>query len=786
MRKSYINWLYVSLFFALLATLTFRCSLPSNLIFESSDVNLGGLAFRKDTGWDLFSGYFNARPLFGNTNYSISLFNVFVQLVPLYQILDLFYPLALFIGSIAMVWYLRIWSIGWIASVIGAIIAFWFNSILLASSGHVYKIEVLVFSVLSLALIEKCVRATSVRNVIGYAFLTGLSVGLMMLEQQDVALLAGLFLAPYAIFRFIQIKSSWVSSLSALFLIGIISLLFSGPVLLRSYDQNIRNAAAVQEDMDQKWNYITQWSLVPEEWPDLIAPGWSGWSTHDQNVPYWGEVGRSASFKETGNGFRNFKLDSTYIGILPFLFAFMGLFFMIIRNADYTRGLGVFWLTSIIIGFFIACGKYSVMYKYFFELPLLGDIRAPIKLLDNIQIGIGILGGFGLHSFSQQREINSKNIKWLTIVLFIFSALILYGYLSVSLFEDSWRARFTNLGFGNNAEALILRMETSWLHALIFLVLGSISLIFICKKKVLIGGLFLILLLSIDSVLLTSKYFRSTEIDSINSPNAVLDYLKENQSDERVAYVDQQGIYNQWLAVDGILKGLNYFNIWQMNRMPAEYNYFLRILGSNQLRIWELASVRWISMPRTVYESLSSNDLTNQAFNPELSYTVPTAKGLRNDYLVRYKNSVPRFALYNAWDSVSLSKHCDILKSQSHNPLKKVLLDESSGIKCSYKTSDVIEVDPIKIDPKHAKLEVVVNQESILRFSQRYQPGWTVWVNGKQKELLRLDYLVMGVYLEQGEHIVEFRCPRHISAFYSLSIGILVLISGSFLIKKGS
>ena len=61
--------------------------------------------------------------------------------------------------------------------------------------------------------------------------------------------------------------------------------------------------------------------------------------------------------------------------------------------------------------------------------------------------------------------------------------------------------------------------------------------------------------------------------------------------------------------------------------MPAgEYDYFLRILGSNQLRIWELASVRWISMPRTVYESLSSNDLTKQAFNPELSYTVPTAK----------------------------------------------------------------------------------------------------------------------------------------------------------------
>ena len=57
---------------------------------------------------------------------------------------------------------------------------------------------------------------------------------------------------------------------------------------------------------------------------------------------------------------------------------------------------------------------------------------------------------------------------------------------------------------------------------------------------------------------------------------------------------------------------------------------------------------------------------------------------------------------------------------------------------------------------------------------------------GSKKELLRLDYLVMGVHLEQGDHIVEFSLSRYLSAFYSLSIGILVLISGSFLIKKGS
>lgn len=132
MRRERVAAWGVGLFFVLLAWITFRCAWGSDVTIASSDVNLGGLAFRKQMGWDLFSGFFSGRPLFGYTNYSISLFNFLVQLIPIHLFLEWFYAGILVVGSLAMVWFLRLWSLSWSASIVGALVGFWVNSILLA------------------------------------------------------------------------------------------------------------------------------------------------------------------------------------------------------------------------------------------------------------------------------------------------------------------------------------------------------------------------------------------------------------------------------------------------------------------------------------------------------------------------------------------------------------------------------------------------------------------------------------------------------------------------------
>ncbi len=776
LNHHFLSWVGVWLFFGVLAAITFRCAWSADMGFASSDVNLGGLAHRKDMGWNLFSGFFTGRPLFGGANQSISFFNVLAQFLPLTSFLELFYGGVLVVGSVAMVWFLRLWSLGWVASVAGALVGFWFNSILLASSGHVYKMEVLVFSVLVLALVEKCVRAEAWRSRVGFALLTGLAVGLMMVEQQDVALLAGLFVGPYALLRLLQAKLGKGQAALLLGLMGGVGLLFAGPVLLKSYDTNIRQSANVQGDAGAKWDYITQWSMVPDEWPDLIAPGWSGWHTGHPEAPYWGRIGQTADFVQTGEGFRNFRLDSSYLGVLSFGLAALGGVWMWRHRKEKWRALVIFWGVACGLGLVLACGRYAGLYRLFFELPLLGDIRAPIKLLDNVQIGLGILSAFGVQALCSGEGIRDRMGKRFLIGFLGVSGVLFLMAAWVYLFPEGWRGRFEQAGFAGQAEGLLRCMSGSWLHAGVCALLGALGVWLAFQKRLLWAGLLLVSVLAVDSVLLTSRYFRAESLQRVVGSNPVLDLLAERQGDERVAFLDQGGVYNSWLAVDGVYRGLNLFNIWQMNRMPVEYEELLRVLGSNPVRLWQLASVRFVTMPEQVLESMKEHPVMSEWFQPVLRYQMPTGQGLRRDVVVRFHQSVPRFGLYRSWQSVPLEAQVNRLAEGTHDPLRSVLVAVETGLEAVSTRTVVEEINPVVLDRRHARLEVAVDERSILRFSQRYQPGWSVWVNGEPADLLRLDFLVMGVALEAGTHVVEFRAPRSRSASYIVGVGFSVLL----------
>ena len=784
MRKSHINWLYVSLFFALLATLTFRCSIPSDMLFSSSDVNIGGLSHRKNAGWDLFSGFFYARTLFGNANYNISFFNLLVQLIPIKYFLDFFYPIILIIGSLAMVWFLRLWSLGWLASILGALISFWFNSILLAASGHVYKMEVLVFSVIALALIEKIVRANSNKKIIGFCILTGLVVGLMMIEQQDVALLAGLFIGPYAIFRLVQTNLSWRKRICYLFMIGFVSFSFSGPILFQSYEKNIKNAASIQKDSIKKWDYVTQWSFVPAEWPDLISPGWSGWYTGHNKAPYWGVVGQSANYEQDGKGFKNFRLDSSYIGILPFLFAILGFLSMCKKRDTQQFGMGVFWLFACVIGLILSCGKYSSLYKLFYELPFFGDIRAPIKLLDNMQIGLGILAAFGINNICESKSLIHKYKKHIIITLSLIGLTFFLNALKVYIYPDIWNAKFEATGYSFYADNLIARVSISWLHASTCILIGMLAVLLIIKKQTVYALILIVLTLSLDSILLTSRYFKSTPINNITANNSVLDFLSQKQHNERIALIDQTGIYNSWLAVQGGYRDLNFFNIWQMNRMPLEYDNFLKVLGSNPFRMWQLASVRYIVIPEQLRLLFQKNLEINHFFKDRLKYQVPTSNGVRTDILSEFTGSIPRFALYYNWQSLNLNEHLDVLSSKDYDPLKITLADLSADIGSQLNNRSFDQINPTFLSKERVELNIYTKETCLLRFSQRFQPGWRCLVNGQEQTIIKLDYLVMGVLLDEGKHVVEFIAPKNKTYIYIISIGSLSLIISWYLFQR--
>ena len=118
-------------------------------------------------------------------------------------------------------------------------------------------------------------------------------------------------------------------------------------------------------------------------------------------------------------------------------------------------------------------------------------------------------------------------------------------------------------------------------------------------------------------------------------------------------------------------------------------------------------------------------------------------------------------------------------------------------------TTAVIEVDPslnspeLSIDPKGGSTPIIteeVTQSEYLKFSVKtsapgifvltdnYYPGWHARVDGKETEIFRANYSFRGVFLEEGEHTVEFFYKSE-SLWYGcilslLSIVVLVLYCG--------
>jgi uncharacterized membrane protein YfhO len=76
----------------------------------------------------------------------------------------------------------------------------------------------------------------------------------------------------------------------------------------------------------------------------------------------------------------------------------------------------------------------------------------------------------------------------------------------------------------------------------------------------------------------------------------------------------------------------------------------------------------------------------------------------------------------------------------------------------------------------------------VLLLNDRFDPHWSVLVDGKPAELLRCNFIMRGVYLTPGEHTVEFRFtlpkgPLYVS-LTAIGVGIFLLGFLIFLERK--
>jgi hypothetical protein len=70
---------------------------------------------------------------------------------------------------------------------------------------------------------------------------------------------------------------------------------------------------------------------------------------------------------------------------------------------------------------------------------------------------------------------------------------------------------------------------------------------------------------------------------------------------------------------------------------------------------------------------------------------------------------------------------------------------------------DAGKVEFESYSPRNVVLKSQAPSPSVLLLNDRFDPNWSVSVDGKSEKLLQCNYLMRGVYLSPGAHTIQFR-----------------------------
>jgi hypothetical protein len=191
----------------------------------------------------------------------------------------------------------------------------------------------------------------------------------------------------------------------------------------------------------------------------------------------------------------------------------------------------------------------------------------------------------------------------------------------------------------------------------------------------------------------------------------------------------------------------------------------------------------------------------------DLRTAFPATDG-NGDYAVfEFTGALPRAKLYSNWQTNGSaafagfttnglnSNEIEVLQmrgtndfltlkemaSPSFDPAQTVLI--SQPVPASTNSSAINqspgEVNFVSYSPTNIKLKANPTTASVLLLNDRYDSNWQVWVDGKRAELLRCNFIMRGVFLEPGQHDVEFRFRVPIKMLY---VNIAAIVVGLGLI----
>jgi hypothetical protein len=213
----------------------------------------------------------------------------------------------------------------------------------------------------------------------------------------------------------------------------------------------------------------------------------------------------------------------------------------------------------------------------------------------------------------------------------------------------------------------------------------------------------------------------------------------------------------------GVLYGFEYFQeIDALTRQP--YNDFLNFANllppENRVLLLRALNIRYvIAFQRLDFPGMRLIKQFPQSFS----------------WLYEVENPVPR--VYVAAQAVyepQAAKTLRLLSDADFDLRHKVLVDEKIGVG-SNKRSDA-EAKIIRYANSDVVIHATLAASGVLVLTDSYYPGWRVFIDGKEGNILRANHFFRGVQLAPGTHRVEFRYEP-LSFRIGLAISLISLLT---------
>jgi hypothetical protein len=545
------------------------------------------------------------------------------------------------------------------------------------------------------------------------------------------------------------------------------------------------------------------------------AEGGNYWGAIGRD-PAWDRYFAAGSPGEPPQGYMRFTGGGIYSGILVLLVAAWAAA-QAFRGKESAFPLSQrrwiwFWCAVAGVSLLLSWGRFAPFYQFLYALPYFSTIRSPAKFTYFVNFAIVVLFAYGLNGlylrylqpaltttlgpFAQVsawiKRSHGFDRRWAVGCLVALGASAL-GFL---LYAGSRKNLVDHLGqvqLGGDIAEQIAGFSIRQAGILVVLFAGAVTLVLLvlsgwCAGRRARAAMFFLggfLLLDLGRANL--PWILYVDYPSKYATNPVLDFLKVKPYEQRVCMLpfpmpQQLGLVGdlyriEWAQHHFLRDNIQSLDLVQMPRMPEDMAAFELAWRTNGnaglLRRWELTNTRYLLGAVPFAEGLNAQVDPKRRFSVKLPFDIRAKPGVEQPRrleelnavpstngpyaVLEFSGALPRAKLYSHWsvntnDAAVLGR----LFSPGFDPHQEVIVDGGVNPPAATTTNSPGTVEFASYSPKQIVLQAEAKTPAILLLNDRFDPNWSVTVDGKPAPLLRANYFMRGVFLEPGQHRVAF------------------------------